>query len=152
VGQEGFTLVEVLIALLLAMIGLMGAVAVQQTVLSATSTAGDAQVAMRLATQALEELNGRALRRGPPTVDHLAPIVNGGAWSDVVFLDTAGNDGGDTYTPIFRFGRRFQVVNQGFQLPYRISVEVTYRIDAINPDNTQMRRAVRFDIERRKSW
>ena len=49
--QSGFTMLEVLVAMLIAMIGLIGTFAVQQAVLRATGNTNDAGVAMRLASQ-----------------------------------------------------------------------------------------------------
>jgi len=61
-------------ALLIGMIGLLGTVAVQQTVLRATASANDAQIANRLATQRMEQFSVAFTYPGPPVVvDELAP-------------------------------------------------------------------------------
>ena len=140
---DGFTLIEVMMALLLAMIGLMGAVAVQQTALSATSMASDGAVAMRLASGSLEQLNARTTT-SPGAGDLMAPIATG-AWSAISFLDTNGQISA-AQTPAARWGRRIMVTNGGISLPYNISVEITYALDTGTP------RVIRLDAERRKTW
>src|SRR5688500_2492436 len=84
-AEAGFTLIEVLIGLLVAMIGLIGTVAFQHTILRATAVANDAQVATQLATRTMEELNTRRTQASP-FVDALGPIASG-AWTTPVFLD-----------------------------------------------------------------
>jgi Tfp pilus assembly protein PilV len=71
-GDQGFTLLEVLMAILVAMIGLLGTVAVQQVALRATMQGNDAIVAMRLATQRTEQFSAASTSAGPPVVDELA--------------------------------------------------------------------------------
>ena len=65
-GSGGFTLLEVMVALVVATIGLLGTVAVQQTIFNATSNAGDAAIATRLATRAMEEYDAKIVTAGPP--------------------------------------------------------------------------------------
>lgn len=132
----GFTLLEVLIALLLGMIGLLGTVAVQQTVINATQNANDAAIALRLATQTVEEFNVRT------TVAHFTPVATG-AWSAMEFLDANGRRFGAA-TPAARWTRQWRVVDLGVGLPYNISVQVGYNMDSSAP------KLVRLDIERRK--
>lgn len=139
----GFTLLEVMVAVLLAMIGLMGTLAIQQTVLNATQNTNEAQIAMRLATQTLEELNARLTRPGPPVFDQLAPIA-GTTWSAPVYLDSGGNVG--VQSAQFRFLRQVLVWNRGTGLPYYIAVRVEYGLDS------GQRKEVRIDIERSKTW
>lgn len=139
----GFTLVEVMIAILLAMIGLMGTLAIQQTVLSATQNANDGQIAMRLASQTMEEFNARVTRRGPPVTDLLAPIATG-AWSAIEFLDVNGVAA--PQSPLNRWARQWRVMNTGAGAPYNISVTITYNLDSGAP------KIVRLDVERRKEW
>lgn len=142
--QAGFTLLEVLIAVLLAMIGLLGTIAVQQTVFNATQNTNDAQIAMRLATQAIEELNARITRPGPPVLDQLAPLATG-AWTPMVFLDSRGVQAAAA-SPAARWGRQLRITNLGPNLPYNVTVQVTYNLDNGNT------KAVRLDVERRKTW
>jgi prepilin-type N-terminal cleavage/methylation domain-containing protein len=58
--EAGFTLLEVMVSMLIGTIGLMGTIAVQQSIISASKNANDAAVAMRLASQKLEELSSRS--------------------------------------------------------------------------------------------
>lgn len=132
----GFTLLEVLIALLLGMIGLLGTVAVQQTVISATQNANDSAIALRLATQTVEEFNVRT------STAHFAPVATG-AWSAMEFLDANGRRF-DAPTPAARWTRQWRVVDLGVGLPYNISVQAGYNMDSSAP------KLVRLDIERRK--
>ena len=142
--SAGFTLIEVLIALLLATIGLMGTLAIQQTVLSATQNVSDAQIAMRLATQTTEEFRARVTRRGPPIVDMLQPIATN-TWSEPEFLDATGAVG-PTRDGRFRYERQWRVTDTGAAAPYNISVIIRYNLDSGTP------KVVRLDVERRKEW
>ncbi|MDX2019816.1 MAG: prepilin-type N-terminal cleavage/methylation domain-containing protein [Deltaproteobacteria bacterium] len=142
-ASAGFTLVEVMIAILLAMIGLMGTLAIQQTVLSSTQNANDGQIAMRLASQSIEEFNARVTRRGPPVVDMLLPRATGN-WSAIEYLDVNGRVGAQS--PTNRWARQWRVLNTGAGLPYDISVTITYNLDSGMP------KVVRLDVERRKEW
>jgi prepilin-type N-terminal cleavage/methylation domain-containing protein len=149
--QGGFTLLEVLMALLIGMIGLLGTVAVQQTVLRATASANDAQIATRLATQRMEQFSVAFTYPGPPVViDELAPRAAAtGAlnqWSTPEYLDASGACAGGTasWTALCRWKREWKVTNLGAGLPYDISVRVTYNIDGATP------KVVRLDMERRK--
>jgi type II secretory pathway pseudopilin PulG len=142
-AEAGFTLVEVMIALLLGMIGLMGTVAIQQTVMSASQNANDGQVAMRLATQTIEEFNARVTRRGPPVVDLLLLQATGN-WSAVEYLNANGAVG--PQGPANRWARQWRILNTGAGSPYDISVTITYNLDSGTP------KVVRLDVERRKEW
>lgn len=142
-GQQGFTLIEVMIALLIATIGLLGTVAVQQTILNATANANDAQVAAQLCSKAAEELNTRQTQAAP-FVDALGPLANG-QWSDPVFLDVLGRQSA-TLTATNRWRLRSRVTDVGVAQPYQISVEISYSINSDSP------KTVRIDIERRKTW
>jgi hypothetical protein len=133
-----------MIALLIAMVGLMGTVAVQQTMLNATANSTDAAIATRLAAQSMEELSSRVLSGGPPVVDQLAGAVTVG-WSKPIYLSVAG-ERSDTKSPAFRFQREIQVANTGVSSPYNISVRVTYNLDGGEV------KTIRIDQERRKTW
>src|SRR3954470_18582308 len=85
-ASGGFTLLEVMVALVVASIGLLGTVAVQQTMFNATANAGDAAIATRLALQTLEEQLAKVVTAGPPVVDQLAPAVTAG-WSTAVYVN-----------------------------------------------------------------
>ena len=67
--DDGFTLLEVLIAMLVGTIGLLGTIAVQQAIITASKNANDAAVAMRLASQKTEELYSRST--DTPVADQL---------------------------------------------------------------------------------
>lgn len=137
----GFTLLEVMIALLLATIGLLGTVAVQQTMFNATANANDAAIATRLATQALEEFSARTVRIDR---DQLATETSAD-WADLTYLNAAGARSA-TRTPDFRFRRETWVVNQGATSPYAVSVRVSYDLD-----NGSIK-TIRVDQQRRKTW
>jgi Tfp pilus assembly protein PilV len=141
--QGGFTLLEVLMAVLVAMVGLIGTVAVQQATLSATANANDAQVAMRLAMTSVEQFSTRHTQASP-FVDMLAPVASP-AWTTPVYLDTQAHASA-TQTPPNRWRLRTRVANTGVGLPYNISVEISYGL------NTGAPKTVRLDLERRKTW
>jgi len=152
--DSGFTLLEVLIAVLIGMIGLMGTVAIQQTVLNATQSANDSQIAMRLAQQTAEELQVRVTipsAVATPT-DLLQPIADGlphafidGSGGASTFLDVRGTPNA-TQTAQNRFERSITVTNPGANLPYQIVVVVRYALQTGQP------RQIRLDLERRKNW
>jgi competence protein ComGC len=145
--DTGFTLVEIMIALLIGMIGLMGTVAIQQTVMSASQNANDGQVAMRLASQTMEEFNARVTRRGPPIVDLLLPVASPN-FSAIRYVDANGLQVGlgDVPDPAHRWARQTRVLNTGAGAPYNISVMISYNLDSGTP------KVVRLDVERRKEW
>ena len=138
---SGFTLLEVMIALLLATIGLLGTVAVQQTMFNATANANDAAIATRLASQALEEFSARTVR---VDLDQLATETSTD-WTDLTYLNAAGARSA-TKTPDFRFRRETWVVNPGATSPYAVSVRVTYNLD------NGSAKTIRVDQQRRKTW
>jgi type IV pilus modification protein PilV len=159
---SGFTLVEVLVALLLGAIGLLGTLAVQQAVISASKTANDAAVALRLASQKLEEFNtvlttgdpntptGYSTDAGPRSnVDQFyANGMANGAWTPTsgMPVNAEGIESAAGKAPEYRWIRMWRVVNLGYGQPYVISVAVTYRSGTGDP------KTVRLDMERRKSW
>lgn len=170
--DSGFTLVEVLVALLLGAVGLLGTLAVQQAVISASKAANDSAVALRLASQRLEEFSSLLTTGDPsnapsgvtgcfppaagalPFCDQLRPLATG-AWSSGECVNAEGLISGArsalggtdcSPTPQNRWVRRWRVVDTGTGLPYVISVAVTYNSD------TAARKTIRLDVERRKSW
>ena len=155
---SGFTLIEVLVALLLGAIGLLGTLAVQQSVISASKSANDSAVALRLASQKLEEFStalttGNPSNATPPNTDQLAPMAtslwNPAAGQPPIYLNAEGAQlaaGTQAATPEYRWERRWRIVNTGTGQPYAISVTVTYNSDTGTP------KTVRLDMERRKSW
>ena len=46
--EAGFTLLEVMVSMLIGTIGLMGTIAVQQSIISASKNANDAAIAMQI--------------------------------------------------------------------------------------------------------
>jgi len=139
----GFTLVEVMVAMVVASIGLLGTVAVQQTMFNATANASDAAVATRLAMRAMEEYDAKIITAGPPLVDQMAAAVTNG-WSSS-YLSALGAASG-TQTPDCRFKREVQVINLGPSQPYNVSVQITYAMDTGAP------KIVRLDSQRYKTW
>jgi prepilin-type N-terminal cleavage/methylation domain-containing protein len=164
---SGFTLVEVLVALLLGAIGLLGTLAVQQAVISASKAANDGAVALRLASQKLEEFS-TVLTTGDPNLptgnptDAGTPYTNVDqfqvgspppanpigdlSWKTAVPVNAEGIELATGKPPEYRWSRMWRVVNVGNGQPYVISVAVTYLSDTGNP------KTVRLDMERRKSW
>ena len=140
--QGGFTMLEVMMAMLLAMVGLMGTVAVQQTLLTATANAQDGAIALRLASQAMEEFNSRVVQPGSPAVDRMA-VVATGQWSAPVCLEATGRPAA-AQSPIARWRRRTRVIDLGANQPYNISVEVQYALDTGNP------KIIQLDLEKVK--
>jgi type IV pilus assembly protein PilV len=139
----GFTLIEVLIALLVAMVGLIGTVAFQHTILRATANANDSQVATQLAMRTMEELNTRRTQASP-FLDGLGPLATG-AWTAPIFLSAQGRTSA-TLTPTARWQVRSRVTDLGPGQPYNLSVQVSYALDTGAPKITQL------DLERRKTW
>ncbi|HJX51158.1 MAG TPA: prepilin-type N-terminal cleavage/methylation domain-containing protein [Polyangia bacterium] len=156
--NSGFTLVEVLVALLLGAIGLLGTLAVQQAVIGASKAANDAAVALRLASQKLEEFS-TVLTTGNP--NNLAPLPNvdqfqnplpsianpigNVTWRPPVYLNAEGLAAAAA-SPEYRWTRQWRVVNVAINQPYVISVTVTYKTSTGDP------KTVRLDMERRKAW
>jgi len=167
--ESGFTLLEVLIAMLIGTIGLMGTIAVQQAIISASKNANDAAIAMRLASQKLEELGSRGTdTQAADLLSGLSPIstpsgaapmwypTDAGANSVPEYVDAEGlylrDLNGIRIAPPpadmgrYRWRRQWRVANTGQGLPYVISVIVTYNNDVGDPKTT------RLDLERRKAW
>jgi Tfp pilus assembly protein PilV len=140
--SAGFTLLEVMVAILVAMIGLIGTVAVQQAALNATADANDAQVAMRLAIKTVEDFTTRRTQ-GSPLIDMLSPIATGN-WTTPIYLDAQARPGAQS--PARRWQVVTRVTNLGADQPYNISVVVSYALSSGAP------KTVRLDIERRKDW
>jgi type IV pilus modification protein PilV len=137
--DAGFTMIEVMISMLVASVGLLGTVAVQQTMLAATAHANDGAIAQRLASQAMEELS---VRQVMPGVDQMATVANG-AWTAPAHLDASGRPSASA-SPAARWQRRTRISDLGAGLPYNISVEVRYALQGGNP------KVVQLDMERRK--
>lgn len=131
-----------MVALLLGAIGLLGTLAIQQAVVGASKTANDAAVALRLATQGIEESNSYTMTSAAS--DQLAAAANG-SWSNPVYLNAESKATG-TMSTEYRWIRRTRVINLGPSLPYVISVVVTYNNDSGTA------KTVRLDVERRKTW
>ncbi|HEY4186371.1 MAG TPA: prepilin-type N-terminal cleavage/methylation domain-containing protein [Polyangia bacterium] len=140
----GFTLVEVMVAMVVGSIGLLGTVAVQQTMFNATANASDAAIATRLAMRAMEEYDAKIVTAGPPIVDQLAAAVTTG-WSTPAYVSPLGAASASA-TPDFRFKREAQVINLGPAQPYNISVQITFALD------TGVPKIVRLDGQRYKTW
>jgi type IV pilus modification protein PilV len=138
----GFTLIEVMIAILVAMVGLLGTVAVQQTLLNATANANDGAVALRLASQTMEEMQARLVVPGSPPTNLMAAVATGN-WTDLVYLDSSGALSGAA-SGAARWTRRVRITDLGVGQPYNLSVQVTYALDTGSP------KVVQIDQERRK--
>jgi Tfp pilus assembly protein PilV len=133
-----------MVALVLATIGLLGTVAVQQTMFNATANAGDAAIATRLVMRAMEEFDAKVVTAGPPVVDQLAAASTTG-WELEGYMNPLGSSN-PTQTPDFRFKLESQVTNLGTGQPYNISVQITYALDTGAP------KIVRLDSQRWKTW
>jgi prepilin-type N-terminal cleavage/methylation domain-containing protein len=142
-GEAGFTLIEVLIAILIAMVGLLGTVAVQHSAMNAAANVSDAQTAMRLGTSTLEQFNARRTQLNP-FVDMLGSIATGD-WTTPIFMDVQ-NRSSTVWSPAHRWQIKTRVVNLGITRPYNISVEVVYALDS------GLAKTVQLDVERRKTW
>ena len=137
-------------AMLIGAVGLMGTMAVQQAVTSASKNANDASVALRLATQMLDQLASRSTdTQAIDTARGLATIATG-QWSAVQNVDSRGNILATALTnsnrPIYRWSRQWMVTNTNPGAPYVISVIVSYNNDSGDTKTT------RLDVERRKTW
>ena len=143
-AASGFTLLEVMVSLVLATVGLLGTVAVQQTMFNATANAGDAAVATRLALRAMEEYDAKIVTAGPPVVDQMAAATTAG-WLVRGYANTQGALAA-TQTVDNRFKHEVQVTNLGPAQPYNISVQITYALDTGAP------KIVRLDSQRWKTW
>lgn len=141
--DAGFTLLEVLIALLVAMVGLIGTVAFQHTILRATAAANDSQVATQLAMRTMEELNTRRTQASP-FLDALGPIATN-AWTTPVYLNAQGRTSA-AWSGSARWRMRTRVTDLGPGRPYNLSVEISFSLDGNSPKTT------RIDLERRKTW
>jgi type II secretory pathway pseudopilin PulG len=64
-SAAGYTLIEVMVALLVGMVGLLGTLAIQQTMLLANKNVRDGGVATRLAIQLVEEIGARDMTGDP---------------------------------------------------------------------------------------
>jgi prepilin-type N-terminal cleavage/methylation domain-containing protein len=152
-AEAGFTMLEVMVAMLIGMIGLIGTFAVQQAVLRATANSNDAAVAMRLASQRMEQFAVAETHAGPPVIDRLfnfgqqtGNFIPTPQWSTPVYLDSNGGCNSVNWSPTCRWKLEWKVTNTGPNLPYNISVMVTYNIDGNAP------KTVRVDLERRKTF
>jgi prepilin-type N-terminal cleavage/methylation domain-containing protein len=167
--DSGFTLLEVLIAMLIGTIGLLGTIAVQQAIINASKNANDAAIAMRLASQKIEELTSMAadteaadmmvglgkLAPPPGSLPAWKPTDQTGN-SVPEYVDAEGvylrDLNGWRIPPQpgemgrYRWRRQWKVANTGGLLPYVVSVIVTYDNDVGDAKTT------RLDLERRKSW
>jgi prepilin-type N-terminal cleavage/methylation domain-containing protein len=143
-ATSGFTLLEVMVSLVLATVGLLGTVAVQQTMFNATANAGDAAVATRLALRAMEEYDAKIVTAGPPVVDQMAAATTAG-WVERGYANTQGVLVA-SQTVDNRFKHEVQVTNLGPAQPYNISVQITYALDTGAP------KIVRLDSQRWKTW
>ena len=154
--DAGFTLLEVMISMLIGTIGLMGTIAVQQSIISASKNANDAAVAMRLASQKLEELSALnsdsarcrcrcwawpAVDKGWQPLDNTSASVPEYADAEGICLRDSSNF---PVAPVpgqlgrYRWSRQWRVVNTGVGLPYVISVIVTYSNDTGTPKTTRL--------------
>jgi len=172
--KAGFTLLEVLIAMLVGTIGLLGTVAVQQAIMSSSKSANDAAIAMRLAQQKLDELSSRntdtvladeaiglkplaKLATEPPrwwpenaSNQPVPEYVNA---EGVCLCETSGTPKVPLPAQLgtYRWRRQWKVVDLNAPptnppLPYVISVIVSYNNDVGDVKTT------RIDLERRKAW
>ncbi len=174
-SKAGFTLLEVLIAMLVGTIGLLGTVAVQQAILSSSKNANDAAIAMRLAQQKLDELSSRNTDTAAADMAiGLKPLSTASNATPRWWPENASNQpvpeylnaegvclcetNGRPKVPLpaqlgaYRWRRQWKVVDLNDPtpanpaLPYVISVIVSYNNDVGDTKTT------RIDLERRKAW
>ena len=88
--EYGFTLLEVMMAVLIGTIGLMGTVAVQQSIMNASKTANEASIAYRLASQRVEEISSRPTTTQTIDTTYGLGAVANGAWSAIEHVDAQG--------------------------------------------------------------
>jgi prepilin-type N-terminal cleavage/methylation domain-containing protein len=163
--ESGFTLLEVMIAMLIGTIGLLGTLAVQQSIISASKSANDAAVAMRLASQKLDELSSRntdtsdidaAMGLKPLSLfANWWPKDASGTGSLPEYVNAEGaclcEVSGTPKVPAsadlstYRWRRQWKVVDLGVGNPYVVSVIVSYNNDA------GVTKTTRLDLERRKA-
>lgn len=163
--ESGFTLVEVMIAMLVGTIGLLGTLAILQTIISASKNANDSAIAMRLASQKLDELSSRNTDTlAADQAMGLFPLVDGKWWprnaSDVPVPEYVNAEGicfcnigdgtpkvpGPAEMGIYRWRRQWKVVDLTEGQPYVVSVIVSFTNDVGDTKTTRM------DLERRKTW
>jgi prepilin-type N-terminal cleavage/methylation domain-containing protein len=161
----GFTLVEIMVAMLIGTIGLLGTLAVQQSIISASKNANDTAISARLASQKVDELATRNIdTAAADTAMGLNPLSLFASWwpkdaggnSAPEYVNAEGiclceTDGtpkvpSATQGAAYRWRRQWKVVNLGVGQPYVISVIVSYNNDVGDLKTT------RLDLERRKAW
>jgi prepilin-type N-terminal cleavage/methylation domain-containing protein len=168
---SGFTLVEVMIAMLIGTIGLLGTLAVLQTIISSSKNANDSAIAMRLATQKLDELGSRNTdTQAADNLMGLAPLAQWANWwprdasgtspvpeyvnaEGICFCETDGTPKVPLAADLglYRWRRQWRVVdlNPGptdLGYPYVVSVIVSFTNDVGDT------RTTRVDLERSKAW
>jgi hypothetical protein len=158
-----------MVAMLIGTVGLLGTIAVQQSILSASKNANDASIAMRLATQKIEEFGTRntdnetadvisgltrmATQPGMPVIWYPFSASNEpiAEYVDAEGVVLRNSDSASPRLPTtaevgrYRWHRQWSVVNTGTGTPYVISVIVTYNNDVGSP------KTVRLDLERTKT-
>jgi prepilin-type N-terminal cleavage/methylation domain-containing protein len=139
--QAGFTLLETMAAMLVAAIGLLGTVAFQAVLLSSNAHMNDGAVALRLASQGIEEIKARSVVPGASGVDQVAVLATGN-WTPDVFLGADGQRS-PTASATARWQRRLRVTDPGFGQPYLISVQVQYSLDTGSPKQVQLDQELR---------
>ena len=164
--ESGFTLLEVMISMLIGTIGLLGTLAVQQSIISAAKNANDAAIAMRLSSQKLDELSSRNTdTAAADALMGLKPLSQFANWwpkdasgtSAPEYVNAEGvclcEVNGTPKVPLpaeiatYRWRRQWKVADQGVPgNPYVISVIVSYNNDVGDTKTT------RLDLERRMAW
>lgn len=163
--EAGFTLVEIMVAMLIGTIGLLGTLAVQQSIIAASKNANDTAIATRLASQKVDELATRNIdTAAADTAMGLAPLSAFAGWwpkdaggasapeyinaEGVCLCETNGTPKVPSATEgaAYRWRRQWKVANLGVGQPYVISVIVSHSNDVGDMKTT------RLDLERRKAW
>jgi Tfp pilus assembly protein PilV len=166
--NAGYTLVEVMMAVLIGMIGLIGTVALQQTMLNATQNANDSAIALRIATQKMEEFDSAITIPGSTDgMCRLWAYTGRQGRSITEWVDVTGHTCAGGQTARCRFQREWRVDTDTstlctagtFCAPYTMYVRVSFNTDSLNVGGSggsttvsAKAKMVELDATRQKTW